>query len=265
MPDWVRAYPQLLRAALQVTLTYRARLMFVFTGALFPMLLLFVWLTVAAGGPTAAGWDAGRFVSYYLAAAVVYNLTSSEISWNWDSDLRTGELSSKLLRPVPVFHQYAAAEAGSRIVPALLLVPVLICLAIALPMVAYPVGAATLLAALLATVCAFAMAVLMSSTFALIGFWTTQASNIYLVWWGLGAFASGWVAPLAVMPHWLRRIAQALPFRYSVGFPVEIALGASTGEIVAGFAVAIGWLGVFAGAYTMLWRRGVRHFQAVGG
>ncbi len=265
MPEWVRAYPQLLRAALQVTLTYRGRLLFMFTGALFPMLLLFVWLTVAAGGPTQVGWDTGRFVSYYLAAAVVHDLTSSDISWAWDSDLRSGELSSKLLRPVPVFHQYAAAEAGSRIVTAVILAPVLIALTAALPVVEFPAGATALLTAVAATVVAFLLAVLMSSTFALIGFWTTQSGNVYLLWWGVGAFVSGWIAPLDLMPRWLQRTAEVLPFRYAVGFPVEIALGIPTGNTGTGFAIAFCWLAVFAGIYRLLWRRGVRRFQAVGG
>jgi ABC-2 type transport system permease protein len=265
VPEWVRAYPQMLRASLQVTLAYRGRLVFLFTGALFPMLMLFVWLTVDAGGPTANGWDAARFVSYYLAAAVVYNLTSSGISWAWDRDLRSGELSNRLLRPVPVFHQFAAAEAGERIVTTIVLAPVLILLTVVLPAVTYPVGVASLVAALVATVLAFAIAVVMSSAFALIGFWTTQSANVYMLWWGVGAFASGWIAPLDLMPSWLQRLAEVLPFRYALAFPVEIALGLPTSEVVTGFATALTWLAIFSATYVIMWRRGVRRYQAVGG
>lgn len=265
MPDWVRAYPPMVRSSVQVTLAYRGRLVFLFTGALFPMLMVFVWLTVAAGGPTAPGWDGARFVSYYAAAAVVYSLTSSGISWAWDAELRSGELSNRLLRPVPVFHQFAAAEAGERIVTAMVLVPALIVATMALPIVSFPVGVGALVAAVVATVLAFGLAVLMSSTFALIGFWTTQSNNVYLLWWGLGAFASGWIAPLDLMPSWVQRVAGLLPFRYSLGFPVEIAMGLSTSDIVVGFATAVSWLAVFTVAYVVTWRGGVRRYQAVGG
>ena len=255
----------MVRASMQVTLAYRGRLVFLFTGALFPMLMMFVWLTVDAGGPTADGWDGTRFVSYYAAAAVVYSLTSSGISWAWDSELRSGELSNRLLRPMPVFHQFAAAEAGERIVTAIMLVPVLVAATIVLPIVAFPVGVGPLLAAIAATLLAFLLSVLMSSTFALIGFWTTQSNNVYLLWWGLGAFVSGWIAPLDVMPSRLQRIAEILPFRYSLGFPVEIALGLPTGKIVTGFAIALLWLTTFAVVYVLAWRCGVRRYQAVGG
>jgi ABC-2 type transport system permease protein len=265
VPEWVRAYPSMVRTSVQVTLTYRGRLVFLFTGALFPILMMFVWLTVDANGPTAKGWDGARFVSYYAAAAVVYSLTSSGISWAWDRDLRSGELSNRLLRPMPVFHQYAAAEAGERIVTAIVLVPVLLVSAIAMPVIEFPIGITSLVAAIFATLLAFALAVLMSSTFALIGFWTTQSNNVYLLWWGLGAFASGWIAPLDVMPTWLKRTAEILPFRYSLGFPVEIALGLPTGKIVTGFAIELSWLALFTTLYVLAWRRGVRRYQAVGG
>jgi ABC-2 type transport system permease protein len=265
MPDWVRSYPQLLRSAVQVALTYRGRLLFMFTGALFPMLLLFVWLTVASESSTLPGWDTGRFVSYYLAAVVVNELAHSGISWEFDADLRTGELAAKLLRPVPVFHQYVAAEAGERLVTVPIFGTVLGVLTIAVPMVAYPSGAVSLAAALLAAALAFVLAVLMASTFALVGFWTTQSANVYMLWWGLGSFVSGWIAPLALMPSWLRGLAELLPFRYALGFPVELALGIETGSVVTGFAIAAGWLAAFTGLYLLLWRRGIRHFQAVGG
>ena len=34
----------------------------------------------------------------------------------------------------------------------------------------------------------------MAMAFATIGFWTTQAGNLYSLWWGIGAFLSGWIA-----------------------------------------------------------------------
>lgn len=250
---------------MQVALTYRARLMFSLASALFPVLLLFVWLTVAAESSITPGWGTSRIASHYVGVAVVTTVANSGISWAWDADLRSGELSSKLLRPVPVFHQFVAAEAGSRIVTGAILMVLVSIATLAIPDVTFPVGAGSWLAAVAATVLAFCLAALMSSTFGLVGFWSTQSSNLYLVWWGLGAFVSGLVAPLALMPTWLRQTAQYLPFRYALGFPVEIAVGASTGTIVTGFCLTGLWLAVFAGAYMAMWRRGIRRYQAVGG
>jgi ABC-2 type transport system permease protein len=265
MASEIAAYPRMIRASAQVALTYRARLVLLLSSALFPMLLLFVWLTVAAESTVPNGWGSDRFVSYYLAAAVVNDIANSGISWSWDSDVRSGELSAKLLRPVSVFSQYVAAEAGQKIVSGAMLLPVAVVGAVLLQLSSFQRHGGVILATITAVLVAFVLAALMSSTFALIGFWSTQSSNLYLVWWGLGAFLSGWVAPLALMPPALARVAMYLPFRYILGFPVEIALGISKNSIPVGFLISLGWIAIFGGAYRFLWRRGIRRYQAVGG
>jgi ABC-2 type transport system permease protein len=263
--SWVAAYPRLVRAAMQVALTYRARVVFSLAGALFPVLLLFVWLTVTDDGVTADGWDTTRITSYYVALALVNSLATSDISWTFDADLRSGELSARLLRPVPVLHQLVAADIGSRIVTGSLLFVVVAVATVAVPAVMFPAGVTWALATVAATVLAFCLSVLMSATFGVIGFWSTQSNNVYMVWWGTGAFVSGLVAPLALMPDWLQGPAVALPFRYALGFPVEIAIGSTVGGTATGFAIALAWIAVFAVLYHVLWQRGVRRHQAVGG
>jgi ABC-2 type transport system permease protein len=265
MVRWWSAALGLVRASIQISLTYRARLAFLLSSALFPLLLLFVWLTVAAESSTPAGWNSTRFVSYYVAAALVNEIASSSIVWSWDADLRSGELSSKMLRPVPVVHQYIASEAGSKVVSGGVMVVLSVVASVTLSMVDFRADVVSMAGATAATVIAFFLASLMASTFCLIGFWSTQSSNVYLVWWGLGAFVSGWVAPSALMPRWLSELATYLPFRYTLGFPVEIALGISSTSLALGFTVAAGWTLAFAGAYSVLWHHGIRRFQAVGG
>ena len=61
-------------------------------------------------------------------------------------------------------------------------------------------------------------------------------------------------------------VAIVLPFRYMVGFPVEVLMGQLTaGELVVGFAMQLGWLLVAVGLYQFVWRRGLRRYSAVGG
>lgn len=259
------AYRGLLRAAVQEALTYRGRMLLWLLTGLFPLLLMAVWLTVVDSTGPAAGWDRSDFASYYVAAAVLFQLTTSALTWRWDDDMRSGELSARLLRPVEPFHQYAALEVGSKAVMAVLSVPVLIVATVALPLVRYPAGPGLALV-VPAVLLALALSVVMSMAFALVAFWTTQAGNLYALWWGVGAFLSGWIAPLDLMPAWLRSVALALPFRAVVGFPLELALGRlDAGEVLLGFAVALGWLAAFAALYRVGWRAGVRRYQAVGG
>jgi ABC-2 type transport system permease protein len=117
-----------------------------------------------------------------------------------------------------------------------------------------------------AVVLAYALSILMASTVALLGFWSTQTTNIWMLWWGLGSFFSGWVAPLALMPSWIQHLAVVLPFWSTLGFPVELLSGRlDAGEVAVGFGVGLAWATAFGALYVVAWRRGIRRFQAVAG
>jgi ABC-2 type transport system permease protein len=71
---------------------------------------------------------------------------------------------------------------------------------------------------------------------------------------------------LALLPAPLAAIAQILPFRASMGFPLEMALDRlSVAEIAFGFLVTLLWISVFVILYRIGWRTGIKEYQAVGG
>lgn len=262
----ILAYRALLRAHIGMGVAYRARLTVWVLSSLFPLLMMAVWLSVVDEvGPT-AGWRTSDFVSYYAGGALLYHTTTSFLTWVWDADLRSGDMSFKLLKPMDPFHQYLTQEIGLRVVVLAFLLPALVALTLMLPDLTYELTPMGWVVAGAAALTGFFLNVLMAMTFATIGFWTTQAGNLYSLWWGVGAFLSGWIAPLALMPEVVSDAAQVLPFRSSMGFPLEILLNRLTSaQIAQGFVVAAIWIVVFALLYRLGWRLGVRRYQAVGG
>lgn len=260
------AYAGLVRSSVQVAVTYRGRMVLWVLSGFFPLLLMAVWLTVVDESGPPAGWTTGDFLSYYAAAAVMWHLSGQHVVWEWDADLRSGDLSTRLLRPLHPFHQYAAGDLGHRLVLLVGLVPALAVAALLVPGLDYDLTPARTALGLVAVVLAYALSVLMASVVALVGFWSTQTTNLWMLWWGIGSFASGWVAPLELMPPWLRDVAVVLPFRTTLGFPVELVAGRLDGrEVAAGFAVGVAWTVAFAALYVVGWRHGIRRFQAVAG
>ena len=60
--------------------------------------------------------------------------------------------------------------------------------------------------------------------------------------------------------------ALSLPWYYAYGFPIELALGrADAAAVGRGFALQLAWGLVGTGLLTVLWRRGVKRYTAVGG
>ena len=90
---------------------------------------------------------------------------------------------------------------------------------------------------------AFLVRFLLEWTLALAAFWTTRVSAINQVYFVLMLFLAGQIAPLTLFPHWIQIVADILPFRWMLGFPVELVLGRLTHCPGAGRAGSPGRLG----------------------
>jgi ABC-2 type transport system permease protein len=57
-----------------------------------------------------------------------------------------------------------------------------------------------------------------------------------------------------------------LPFRYMVGFPIEVLTGhLATRELLFGFSCQLGWLSLTVILSRLVWRSGLRRYSAIGG
>ncbi|HSJ53247.1 MAG TPA: ABC-2 family transporter protein [Anaerolineae bacterium] len=263
MRNLALAYRVLVGAAWAKTIEYRAQIVIWLVSWLFPLIMMVVWLAVVDEVGPAAGWEKDDFVSYYVAAAVVMYLT---VAWlDWDEDIRTGELSAKLLKPLDPFHHYLTEDLGWKLFLLVFVVPIVAVVVWLVPAIHYPLTLGRLAATAGAIVLGYAVNMMMSSTFAMIAFWSTQANNLFQLWIGAGQFLSGWIAPLALFPAGFRQVAYVLPFRATMSLPLEILMGRLTWpETAAGLGIACAWTLFFFVVYRLLWRAGVRRYEAVG-
>jgi ABC-2 type transport system permease protein len=89
---------------------------------------------------------------------------------------------------------------------------------------------------------------------------------VYELWLTTFMALSGYVVPLELFPSWARDIAYMLPFRYTLGFPVEVVTGlldvpTALTQLAVQWAQAAG----IALAAILAFRAGLRRFGAYGG
>jgi ABC-2 type transport system permease protein len=112
---------------------------------------------------------------------------------------------------------------------------------------------------------AFILRFLLEWTLALSAFWTTRTGAINQIYFVLVLFLSGQIAPIALFPYPIRVAAAVLPFRWMIGFPVELLLGRLTlGDALTGLMAQAAWLCVSLVLLRIVWRAGVRVYSAVG-
>jgi ABC-2 type transport system permease protein len=102
-------------------------------------------------------------------------------------------------------------------------------------------------------------------TLALAAFWTTRVGAINQTYFVLMLFLSGQIAPLALLPSPVQVVAGILPFRWMIGFPVELLLGRLTlAQALTGLGAQFAWLLISVVLLQIVWRAGVRIYSAVG-
>ena len=229
-----------------------------------PLIYLFVWST-AAGGESIGGLTQDEFIAYYIILIVVNQLTYSQTNWTVGDEIRYGGMNAWLLRPMwPVF-QTLSTELAGKVVCLTFTIPVAVLLALLLrPQVNFT--SQNILLFLPALVMAWALRFFWGYWIALLAFWATRAYALLALQDSLIFLLGGLVAPTRLLPEGLRALATVLPFRYMVAFPVEVLTGQlPPAGIRYGFLIQAGWLAVALVLYAVLWRKGVKHYAAVGG
>lgn len=267
MTALVRLYIQQFKITLATFLQYRAAI-FIWTIAhvLEPVIYLVVWSVVARSRPGGvAGHGEADFAAYFIVLMVVNHLTYTWIFYEFEYRIRHGSLSMALLRPVHPIHSDIVDNLTAKIIT----LPMMLLAAAALALLFRPtfhVQPWALAALLPALALAYLLRFLIEWSLALVAFWTTRVSAINQGYFVAVLFLSGQVAPLELFPRPVRLVAAALPFRWCVAFPVELALGRLGPEAAfAGLAAQAAWLAASLMLMRVVWRAGLRTFSAVGG
>jgi ABC-2 type transport system permease protein len=259
-------YVQQFTISLATMLQYRASLVIWLIGNILePLIYLVVWSTVSrSAGGSVGGFTAGDFASYYIALMLVNQVTYTWVMYEFDFRIREGSFSYSLLRPVHPIHADIADNVSSKIVA----LPVMFAAAAALSAIFHPtfriVGWALALF-VPALALAFIVRFLVEWTLALAAFWTTRVEAINQIHFMAALFLSGQIAPIPLLPFPLRIAATILPFRWTIGFPVELLLGRlSPTQALTGLAAQTGWLLAGLALLRIMWRVSVRKYSAVG-
>ena len=263
--SFVDFYATTMRTAVQANFQYRADTFLYMVGTIVePVVYLVVWSTVAREQGDVAGITAGEFAAYYIAWTLVrqFNLAFTPYGWEWR--IREGRVSANLLRPIHPIHYDIAEFAGWKFVNVAVWIPVAVVLVLIFDPALDP-GLEDVLTFLPALWGAFLLRSLNLWTLGLVSFWTTRTAPLFELYILLELLLSGRLVPLQVMPDWAENIAAVLPFKWTFGFPIEALVSdLPVAELVGGLAIQTGWILGMWGLMSIVWRRAVRRYSAVG-
>ena len=263
----LRIYWTYITTALAIQFQYRAAMSIWMIGrVLEPIIYLVVWSTVAESrGGGVGGYEARDFAAYYIVLMVVNQFTFSWIMFEFEYRVRHGVFSALLLKPIHPIHGDIADNIAYKVLTSVLIFPTAGVL-ILLFDPRFHVEAWAVAAFFPALLLAFAVRFFLEWTLSLAAFWTTRVAAINQMHFVLALFLSGRIAPLSLLPGPIQTLADILPFRWTIAFPVELFLGRLTvQEAWTGFAMQGVWLILSLVTLSLLWRSSLRRYSAVGG
>lgn len=230
-----------------------------------PVIYLVVWSTVAESqGGEVGGYTRATFAAYYIVWTLVRNINIVLTPYAWEGRIQRGWLASELLRPIHPLHNDISYFAGWKIAVIVYWIP----LAVVLSLIFKPDLSPTPLQALVFFISlwgAFLIRTMLLSLLGMITFWTTRVSAIFELLFAAELILSGKLVPLSLLPDWVRRVADLLPFQWTFAFPIETLIGfRSNRELLTGMGMQLFWILVGVFFVNLVWKHGIRRFSSVG-
>jgi ABC-2 type transport system permease protein len=261
----LRALPTLLRVGVAETVAYRAEFLVWILTTTLPLVMLGLWSSVAAEGPF-KGYTSAAFTAYYLSNLIVRNLTGSWVAWQISEEIRLGSMSMRLLRPLHPYIAFAASHLAAVPFRSVVVLPIAVVLLVssgASALNTEPLQLAVILPALiLAWIITFNVMFMIGS----LAFFVTKTMALLNLYFGLFSLLSGYLLPIDLLPRAIRWFAEWLPFRYMLSAPIELMTkpldAGEVGMILLGQGI---WAVATLALAFLVWNRGVKRFEAVGG
>ena len=254
-------------------LTYRAEIALWAVATMQPLIMMGVW---------AGAGESGRFdfnqVYVYRYFIVVFLIRQLTIVWtihHFEFLIVTGRLSPMLLHPIDPSIRFIFMHLGeqwTRLPFALVIVGVFLYL---YPQTltgggeaaAWSPGIWRIVLAIAVCYYAFILRFYMQYVLCMFAFWYERVAAMDAVIYLPYMFLSGLVFPfealVKALPGSVMGVLLWTPFPYMVWFPASLVVGGGP-PIMLGLKVMTGWLIVFYIISRWLWKKGLKHYSAMG-
>lgn len=263
-------YRCVFQMGIEKSLEYRANFLLTMTSSVFPVIIQTIMWTYFYGHTDAAastGYTYSQIMVYTLLATLVSQLVSTGFAWQMNDDIKRGGLNKYLVRPVHYGAYQLCSFLGEKIPQlSLLLVAAGAVIAFSIAVFDFTLSAPRMLLFLISLLFALALNFFLFYSVALTSFWLTDVNQFFGTISIVLVVISGGILPLDIFGEKAMLITKLLPFGYTTQFPVNIINGRYDMQMVGmGFLCQLFWVVFFGILGEFLWKKGLRHYVAVGG
>jgi ABC-2 type transport system permease protein len=207
-------------------------------------------------------------ILYYLLVAVVDVLTAvNEDDWQIAADIREGNISQFLLKPIDyLWYRLCLFFSGRIAFISMAIVPLAVFIFLFRDYVVMPASGTALVAFVVSIVLTALLQFFVSYTMAMLAFWLLEISTFIFILFAFEFIASGHLFPLDLLPPALQDLLYFTPFPSMLYTPIGIYMGKIAGAGVwSGLLMQLLWLLLAYRLARFMWTRGIRKYAAFGG
>jgi ABC-2 type transport system permease protein len=203
-----------------------------------------------------------------LLAILVSNLvTPTEDEWQIAADIREGQINALLTKPMSYLaYRFSIFLSGRLVYTFVTLPPIALIFIYYRDYIVLPADPLVYVFATVSMLMAALIQFFITYSLAMMAFWILEISTIVFIVYSFEYFLGGQMFPIDIMPSAVQAVMKWLPFYYELFCPIAIFLGRLKGaELVQALAIQTGWLFLAWAWANYMWKRGLGHYQAVGG
>lgn len=261
----MKKYWTIFKLELQREMQYRFNFFIsIFSNGFILIFFFYFWIKIYSEGNKIGSYDLKALLTYYLLVTIWTFLFFRDLGWIISDEIREGSVNNFLLKPLSYIFNHLAKYFGGFVNGLVNYIPILIIFFIFLRrFLVYPNNLIQLLFFLLSSILAAALYFLISYNLGLTSFWLGMIQSLVYGSQIIGDFLGGKYIPIDLFPNWLLRISNFLPFRYMIYEPVSIFLNKVKFSWQS-LIVPVVWIAILSIIACVLWKRGIKIYEAYG-
>jgi ABC-2 type transport system permease protein len=206
------------------------------------IIFVYFWRAVYAGTQTLGGLALSQTLTYILLARLLAPIVETRMIFSFGFMIRQGQVAVELTRPLDFQFRYLVETFAELAVFLVQRIPIFLIAWLVMGM-QLPADPGLWLAFFISLSFGQLIIFLFDWSFACLAFYVTDTWGLSVVRVGAGAFFSGALVPLAMMPAWLQKVAAAMPFAQAMSVPVSFLSGiAGLADAPRLWLIQLAWL-----------------------
>ncbi|WXR60941.1 ABC-2 family transporter protein [Peptostreptococcaceae bacterium AGR-M142] len=259
-------YFYITRLSFKTQSEYRGNIIFDTTIGLIPMLaIIALYKTIYTNTGEIGGLTLNKTITYLILARFIILFLSPDFHWNIHEEIRYGELSKYLLRPISYFKYWLCKDISNKLCKIMYSIIPYIFLVLIYLKDLIVIDYKNCFLFFITFILAYMIYFLFFYTVSMLTFYFNNITAFFYTLEIIIEFFSGAMIPLSFLKGFSLKFINLLPFKYIVDFPINILLGrVSYNEIIFGIFVQFIWTLVLYLMSRVAWKNGISKYEGVG-